>query len=103
MGSGEDVATSEYLESMKDRVRALRAEVKGLERDINAEEIRLASAAYGVEVGPDRDGLGMVEIRSVCDSGEIAERIACDPRAALLPARAIMDCAQELTGGDDAE
>jgi hypothetical protein len=43
-----------------------------------------------VEVGPDRDGLELVEIRCYTDSGEIGDRITMTPERAILVAQAIL-------------
>lgn len=43
-----------------------------------------------VEVGPDRDGLGLVEIRSYTDDNQIGSRITLAPEQAVLIAEAIL-------------
>jgi hypothetical protein len=51
-----------------------------------------------VEIGPDRDALGLVELRCKHDD-KIIERMAFAPAQALLIiAQAITACACELTG-----
>ena len=49
-----------------------------------------------VGVGPDRDGLGCVEIHHIDDKGAIMERITFCPEQALLVADAMIKCANEL-------
>ncbi len=53
---------------------------------------------YGdcVEVGPDRDALGMVEIRYKTDDGAIGSRLSFPPERARLVAQAMLVCADEL-------
>lgn len=48
-----------------------------------------------VEVGPDRDGFGCVEVRLRLD-GKIVERMSFAPEQADLVAEAIKACATEL-------
>lgn len=45
-----------------------------------------------IKVGPDSDGLGLVEI----DGGEDYGRIVVQPQHAILLAKAIEDCAKEM-------
>lgn len=53
------------------------------------------------EIGPDRDGLGCVEIRyRESGSEKIVERMMFDPAATLLIAEALKLCAQELQASD---
>lgn len=54
-----------------------------------------------VEVGPDRDALGMVEIRFKTDNGAIGERIGFSPDRARLVAQAMLACADELDTADE--
>lgn len=54
-----------------------------------------------IEVGPDRDGLGLVEIRIVERNREISNRISMDRSAAQLVAKAMLLCADELTKETD--
>lgn len=49
-----------------------------------------------VEVGPDRDALGMVEVRYKTDDGAIGARVAFPSYRARLVARAMLACADEL-------
>ena len=48
------------------------------------------------EVGPDRDGLGCVEIRYSDEKGVIQERMAFLPEMASLIGKALTLCADEL-------
>lgn len=50
-----------------------------------------------VEIGPDRDALGLVELRCKHDD-KIIERMSFMPAEALLIAQAIIACAGEITG-----
>ena len=50
-----------------------------------------------VEIGPDRDALGLVELRCKHDD-KIIERMSFMPAQALLIAQAIIACAGEITG-----
>lgn len=50
-----------------------------------------------IEVGPDRDGLGMVELRY----GKDGQRMSFPPEMAYLIARAITACADEVTDKSD--
>jgi hypothetical protein len=52
-----------------------------------------------VEVGPDRDGLDLVEIRSYADDGKLHTSIAMQPEQALLVAKAIF----QLHGPDNSD
>ena len=57
-----------------------------------------------VEVGPDRDALGMVEVRYRLDDGVIGARVAFAADGARLVAQATLTCADELdtaNGKDD--
>ncbi len=54
----------------------------------------LDAATYHWEVGPDRDGLGCVEIRLREDS-KIKERITVPPDVALLISKALFAAATE--------
>lgn len=49
-----------------------------------------------IKVGPDRDGLGVVELRYENKAGEVMDRLSIPPDAAELLAQAILDCAKEL-------
>ena len=49
-----------------------------------------------VEVGPDRDGIDMVEIRLENDKGKIDGRMSFDPEEALLVAEAIKKAAEDI-------
>jgi hypothetical protein len=58
------------------------------------------------EVGPDRDGLGMVEIRvRECTLGKrddkIAARVSISMGAAQLVAKALIACGEELSNSHD--
>lgn len=53
-----------------------------------------------VEVGPDRDALGMVEVRCKTDDGAIGARIVFPAAKARLVAQAIFACADELDAAD---
>jgi hypothetical protein len=48
------------------------------------------------EVGPDRDGLGLIEIRYRTPVGEITERIVLDKTAARLVADSLYRCADRV-------
>ncbi len=56
-----------------------------------------------VEVGPDRDGLGMVEIRYRCDDGKIGARLAFPTDLARLVLQAMLVCADELDATKEAK
>ena len=49
-----------------------------------------------VEVGPDRDALGMVEIRYKTDDGAIGSRVSFQAERARLVAQAVLQCADEM-------
>lgn len=49
-----------------------------------------------VEVGPDRDALGMVEVRYKTEDGAIASRVAFSPEQARMVAHVMLLCADEL-------
>lgn len=49
-----------------------------------------------IEIGPDRDGLQLVEIRYRDEAHKIAERLSFPSEQARLIATAIMRCADEL-------
>lgn len=49
-----------------------------------------------LEVGPDRDGTGCVEIRQKEPDGKISARITMSPEFARLLAGALYSCATEL-------
>lgn len=49
-----------------------------------------------IEVGPDRDGLGLVEIRQKEPNGQISARISMTTEAAILVSKALSMCADEL-------
>lgn len=51
-----------------------------------------------LEVGPDSDGLDLVEVRSRDDQGKIQNRFAMTPEMAKLVSDAIAACASELGG-----
>jgi hypothetical protein len=53
-----------------------------------------------LEVGPDRDGLGLLEIRWREPQGEVRKRICLDIDAAFLVAKAINLCAAEMNAKD---
>ena len=53
---------------------------------------------YSVEVGPDSDGLNLVEVRSRDDQGKIYNRFTMTPEMARLVSDAIAACASELGG-----
>lgn len=53
---------------------------------------------YSVEVGPDSDGLDLVEVRCRDDQGKISNRFAMTAEQAKLVAEAIKECASELAG-----
>ena len=50
-----------------------------------------------IEIGPDRDGLKLVEIRQKEPNGTISGRITVEPEAAKLIAEALLLCAAELS------
>ena len=54
-----------------------------------------------VDVGPDRDGLNLVELRCVSDDGKMGDRIVMKPEQARLVAEAIRLCADELESRED--
>lgn len=49
-----------------------------------------------VEIGPDRDCFGFIEIRRKDEKGKIVERFAFNPEEAKLIAEAILSCYSEL-------
>lgn len=49
-----------------------------------------------VEIGPDRDGLGCVEIRYKSEAGKVVERMTLSPAMAILISKALSLCANEL-------
>lgn len=49
-----------------------------------------------IEVGPDRDVLGLVEIRQKEPNGKISARISMTIEAATLVSKALSMCANEL-------
>ena len=49
-----------------------------------------------VEVGPDRDGLDLVEIRCCDRDGKIGDRITMAPERAVLVAQAILKLYQPV-------
>ena len=51
---------------------------------------------YSVEIGPDSDGLDLVEVRSRDDQGKITNRFAMTPAQALLVADAIKACSMDI-------
>jgi len=58
------------------------------------------AAHYHWEVGPDRDGMGCVEIRYIEEDEKgrkIRDRLTFNPAVAALIAQAIQKSAQELT------
>lgn len=50
-----------------------------------------------LEVGPDRDGLGCVEIRRKDSAGKICERISFPVEEATACANAMLACAKEMS------
>ena len=50
-----------------------------------------------IEIGPDRDGMQLVEIRQKEPDGKISARITLEPDAAKLLSKALSDCANELS------
>ena len=58
---------------------------------------------YGeyLEIGPDRDGTELVEIRQQQPDGTISDRITVHPDAARLLATALNACADELSPAND--
>lgn len=54
-----------------------------------------------IEVGPDRDSLGMVEIRWKDDSGKITSRMSFPLDVAKLASKAIASCADELESKEE--
>ena len=50
-----------------------------------------------IEIGPDRDGTELVEIRQKEPDGKISARITVHPDAARLLAKALTACADELS------
>ena len=53
-----------------------------------------------VEVGPDKDGLGCVEIRSVNEDGVVIESMIFNPQEAILISQAMSACSFEITQGN---
>lgn len=53
-----------------------------------------------IEIGPDRDGLDMVELRDVAPDGKIDARMSFTVEAAALVARAMLACVDELKAVD---
>lgn len=49
------------------------------------------------EIGPDRDGLGLVEIRVRESGGGISARMTFEPELAKLVATAMLKCCNEIT------
>lgn len=49
-----------------------------------------------VEIGPDRDGLNMVEVRCKTDDGAMGPRMSFPVDKARLVAHAMLTCADEL-------
>lgn len=49
-----------------------------------------------IEVGPDRDGIGLVEIRQKQPDNSISDRITLPVEAARLLAKALILCADEM-------
>jgi len=49
-----------------------------------------------IEVGPDRDGLGLVEIRMREEDNTVSNRIIIAPEGATLIATALCACANEI-------
>jgi len=49
-----------------------------------------------LEVGPDSDSNGLVEVRSRDDQGKIMNRLSMTPEQALLVAEAIKACSLEI-------
>jgi len=49
-----------------------------------------------VEIGPDRDGLEMVEIRTRESDRTISKRISFSPEEARLVASAMLSCANDV-------
>ena len=47
-------------------------------------------------VGPDRDGLDLLEIRQMTDDGKVGQRIIFTPDQARIVAAAMLECADEL-------
>ena len=47
-------------------------------------------------VGPDRDGLDLLEIRQMTDDGKVGQSITLTPDQARLVAAAMYECADEL-------
>lgn len=52
------------------------------------------------EVGPDRDALGLVEIRKRDETSSIIERMTIPQECTEYLADAIVNCAKEMKGGD---
>lgn len=50
---------------------------------------------YSIEVGPDADGLDLVEIRCRDDQGKIYARLVMTPEQARLVADAVRACSAE--------
>jgi len=53
------------------------------------------------EVGPDRDGLDLVEIRGKDSRDIIEQRIVMQPEEAKLVAEALLNCSTELINKGD--
>lgn len=49
-----------------------------------------------IEVGPDRDGLDMTEVRFVNAEGKIFKRMAFTQQQARMVAAAMVECADEI-------
>lgn len=49
------------------------------------------------EVGPDRDGLNLVELREIDSTGKIIARMVFPPEMCDLLTQALGDCAFEIT------
>lgn len=52
---------------------------------------------YCVEIGPDMDGLDLVEIRWRNSQNNITERMTFEPSLAKIVAEAMLKCASEIT------
>ena len=55
------------------------------------------------EVGPDRDSLGLVEVRERDSGGKILARITLPAKAARMLSAAIFKCSEEVEPPDEEE
>ena len=55
-----------------------------------------------VEIGPDRDSLGLIEIREYDGNSKIINRSTFHPDSASLIAKSILACCEEMKGQENA-